>query len=135
MRTGPSVLEVTLARGGHTYPVLVRASGDVSVLRSEGQLLGAFPGEVPQELVELLGPGDSLLLYTDGITESRSHDELFGEERLAAVAAAHAGAGAEAMADAVLAAADAFRTGPAEDDVALLVLCFEGGDAPPPGRQ
>ena len=94
-RTGPTALEVTLARGGHTYPVLVRASGEVSVLRSEGQLLGAFPGAVPQELVELLGPGDALVLYTDGITESRGHDELFGEERLAAVAAAHAGAGAE----------------------------------------
>ncbi len=134
-RTGPTALEVTLARGGHTYPVLVRASGDVSVLRSEGQLLGAFPGAVPQELVELLGPGDALVLYTDGITESRGHDELFGEERLAAVAAAHAAAGAEEMADAVLAAADAFRTGPAEDDVALLVLRFEGGDAPPRGRQ
>ena len=129
-RTAPDALEVVLARGGHTYPVLVRAWGDVAVLRSEGRLLGVFPGPVPEETLHVLRPGDALVLYTDGITESRRDDELFGEDRLADVMAAHSTQGAEDLADAVLAAADAFRSGPAEDDVALLVLRFTGDGAP-----
>ena len=129
-RTAPDALEVVLARGGHTYPVLARSSGEVAVLRSEGRLLGVFPGPAPEETVHVLRPGDALVLYTDGITESRRDDELFGEERLSQVVAAHVASGAEGLADAVLAAADAFRSGPAEDDVALLVLRFTGDDTP-----
>ena len=62
------------------------------------------------------------MLYTDGITETRRGEELFGEDRLTAALAAAAGASAEELADAVLAALDAFRAAPSEDDLALLVL-------------
>jgi PAS domain S-box-containing protein len=115
-------LVVDLARAGHTHPLIVRAGGLVESVRSEGALLGAFPGVVLEETRHELLPGDTLLLYTDGITESRRGDELFGEERLAAAAAGVAGAGAETVVDAVLAAVEAFRTAPAEDDTALLVV-------------
>jgi serine phosphatase RsbU (regulator of sigma subunit) len=122
-------LSVRLARAGHTYPVAVRAGGGgvVELLRSEGPLLGAVELlEAPIEEVEHVSlRGDALVLYTDGITESRRGDELFGEERLAAALAAAAGGSADVLADAVLAAVDAFRAGPSEDDVALLVLRVE----------
>jgi serine phosphatase RsbU (regulator of sigma subunit) len=115
---------VRLARAGHTYPVLVpgRPGGEVRLVRSEGPLLGAVRDVVVEEAEHLLGPGDALVLYTDGITETRRGDELFGEDRLVAALEAAAGASAEELADAVLAAVDAFRAAPSEDDVALLVL-------------
>jgi serine phosphatase RsbU (regulator of sigma subunit) len=77
--------------------------------------------------------GDVLLAYTDGVTEARSGDELFGEERLARVLAdvdggddpaagegGSAGQFADAVADAVLRAVTGFSA--ERDDVALLVL-------------
>ena len=121
-RGADGAVAVRLARAGHTYPVVASADG-VTLLRSEGPLLGAVdvPGGI-EEVAHVLQPGDALVLYTDGITESRRGEELFGEDRLlTAVAAATTGT-AEHLADAVLAAVDAFRVGPSEDDVALLVL-------------
>jgi serine phosphatase RsbU (regulator of sigma subunit) len=119
-------LTVRLARAGHTHPVAVRAGAPavVELLRSEGPLLGAVEllAAPIEEVTHVLRPGDALVLYTDGITESRRGDELFGEERLIDALAAAAGGSADALADAVLAAVDAFRTAPSEDDVALLVL-------------
>jgi PAS domain S-box-containing protein len=122
LRRTPASLVLQLARAGHTYPLVVRADGRVEAVRCEGALLGPFPDVVLEEARRELLPGDTLLLYTDGITESRRGDELFGEERLAAAAAHGAGAGAETVLDAVLAAVEAFRTAPAEDDTALLAL-------------
>jgi len=122
MRRTPTSLDVRLARAGHTHPLVVRAGGGFEHIRSEGALLGAFPGVVLEETRHELLPGDTLLLYTDGITEARRGDELFGEERVAAAAAGAAGAGAEATVEAVLAAVEAFRTAPAEDDTALLAV-------------
>jgi serine phosphatase RsbU (regulator of sigma subunit) len=115
---------LTLARAGHTYPVLLRAqpAGTVEVLRSEGPLLGAFADVAVEEVEHRLHPGDALVLYTDGITETRRGEELFGEDRLVTALAGATGGTAEELADAVLAAVDAFRVGPSEDDVALLVL-------------
>jgi PAS domain S-box-containing protein len=118
----PVGLEARLARAGHTHPLLVRADGRVEIVLSEGALLGAFPDVLPEETRHELRAGDTLLLYTDGITESRHGDELFGEERLVTAAAGAAGAGAEVLVETVLAAVEAFRTAPAEDDTALLAL-------------
>jgi PAS domain S-box-containing protein len=117
-------VRVRLARAGHTYPVLVpaRPGAEVRLVRSEGPLLGAVPDVVLEEVEHVLEPGDALVLYTDGITETRRGEELFGEARLTAALAAAVGASAEELADAVLAAVDAFRAAPSEDDVALLVL-------------
>jgi serine phosphatase RsbU (regulator of sigma subunit) len=115
---------VRLARAGHTYPVLVpaRPGGEVRLVLSEGPLLGAASDVIVEEVEQVLEPGDALVLYTDGITETRRGEELFGEDRLMAALAAAAGAPAEGLADAVLAAVDAFRVAPSEDDLALLVL-------------
>ncbi|MGY1606132.1 SpoIIE family protein phosphatase [Geodermatophilus sp. SYSU D00700] len=114
---------VQLARAGHEPPVLVRADGSATLLAPAGQLLGILP-EVTVETQELvLGPGDALVMYTDGITETRGREGLFGEERLVAALAGPPGRSrtADDLADLVLAATERFRAGPAEDDAALLV--------------
>jgi sigma-B regulation protein RsbU (phosphoserine phosphatase) len=67
------------------------------------------------------GPGDGLLLFTDGVTEARGGEEFFGAERIRSVVERHPAGGRELL-DRLLAALDAFTAGrPASDDVSLLV--------------
>jgi serine phosphatase RsbU (regulator of sigma subunit) len=115
-------LRVTVCSGGHPLPMIVRANGRVSPVGAAGGLIGLFPDvRLLEETTELLS-GDALVLYTDGVTEAHQGSEQFGEERLAQVLAAHAGADAEEMASAIEQAVDQFATPSRRDDLALLIL-------------
>jgi sigma-B regulation protein RsbU (phosphoserine phosphatase) len=70
----------------------------------------------------VLSPGDTAVIYTDGVTEAHDGDAFFGEDGIAAVLAASAGLPAQAVADAVVAAALAFQHGLARDDIAVVVI-------------
>lgn len=63
---------VTLASGGHPPPVLVRASGEATLVGEPGSLIGMFPDVNLPECSFSLGDGDLLVFYTDGVTETRS---------------------------------------------------------------
>jgi serine phosphatase RsbU (regulator of sigma subunit) len=78
----PERRELVIAGGGHN-PVLVAGPGGVRQVPSRGAALGVRTGlQYPEDLVEL-APGDTVALYTDGITEARDPGgELFGLERL-----------------------------------------------------
>src|SRR4051812_7407373 len=76
--------QVTLARAGHELPLFVRRDPTHGILRadfigSEGMALGMVPDEIFSSIVvdhvEPLGPGDVLVLYTDGVTEAPNEDE------------------------------------------------------------
>ncbi len=69
-----------------------------------------------------LAPGDTLLLYTDGVTEERHEGELFGDERLIELAESLADPPAEQVARRIVEAVAAFRPGPPADDIAVLAL-------------
>ena len=112
---------LTLASAGHPPPLLRRADGTVEAVASSGPLLGVLPEvEHPDVSVELK-PGDVLVSYTDGVTEGRGPEGLFGDERLADLLAASA-EDAEAIADRITAAVLDFQGGRTQDDLALLVL-------------
>ena len=70
--------------GGHNPPRLVRGDSRVEMLPTTGNVvLGVFPGHDYVDREVKLAPGDSLFLYTDGITEAQNgSNEEFGEERL-----------------------------------------------------
>ena len=72
------------ANCGHNNPILLRAGSiQPEFLEATGQVLGPFPEESFKTDSVRLGPGDILLLYTDGITEaSNLQGDLYGEERL-----------------------------------------------------
>ena len=86
-----------LASGGHPYPLLVRAGGRAEDVIVRGTLLGVEREPVLEQVSLDLAVGDTLVLYTDGMTDARDPDgERFGEERLRAAIDAAAGGPAEA---------------------------------------
>ena len=120
----------TLALAGHPPALVRRADGRVEPAGRHGVLLGIFP-QVKLHDVELrLGPGDALVLYTDGVTDARSGRERFGEARLRAAIGQGDRPSAAALAAALDAAVADFSDGPAADDLALLVLRVRD-DQPP----
>jgi serine phosphatase RsbU (regulator of sigma subunit) len=109
------------ASAGHP-PVWVWHDGEVRPLRATGPLLtldpkGAyFSREVPLDV------GDVLLLYTDGLSEARSGEQLFGEDRIAAVLRRDPGEDLTTMCKGLLEAARDFASSPLSDDVAILAI-------------
>ncbi|MGQ0520332.1 MAG: ATP-binding SpoIIE family protein phosphatase [Actinomycetota bacterium] len=114
---------VTLASAGHPRPVVVRRAGWIDQRGQAGTPLGMFPAASVTDDRVGLGPGDALVFFTDGITEARGPDgELYGDEGLPTALLEAAGRPADAMAERLLAGAEAFAGGRVRDDVAVLVL-------------
>jgi PAS domain S-box-containing protein len=114
--------DVTLASGGHPYPLLLRADGSVEWVELSGTLIGMLE-RVRFESRDLrLGPGDLLLLYTDGAVELRRSDLAYGDRVLAQVLREHAGEPADAVVQAVADRIEELLEGRARDDVALLAV-------------
>jgi sigma-B regulation protein RsbU (phosphoserine phosphatase) len=119
---------VTVANAGHPLPVMVRASEELARRGTSTLPLGLFPDlEATDERIGL-GPGDFLVMYTDGITEARSPDgAFFGEDGLTSVLQSCAGAASAAdVADALMGAAAAWSSGAFSDDSAVLVVRVPG---------
>ncbi|HEY0358805.1 MAG TPA: SpoIIE family protein phosphatase [Mycobacteriales bacterium] len=122
----PDAVGVTIACAGHPLPLRVRVDGSVEPVGVPGTLLGVFDEVDVTDVAVELDDGESLVLYTDGLTEARGDGgSLFGEDRLAAVLSAAAGCTAEEIVERVRAAVAAFRRAGCADDVALLVLRVE----------
>jgi len=108
---------------GHVAPLLLRASGRVERLEAGATMLGAFARWTAAEMATELGPGDVLVVYSDGVTEaSPDHDEEFGEERLMRALRDHACEPAERLTHAVVEAVAAFSGGARSDDVTVVAL-------------
>jgi serine phosphatase RsbU (regulator of sigma subunit) len=113
---------VTLAVGGHPLPLLKRDGRPCEKVGRNGLLLGAVAAYdgAEEETIEL-SLGDTLLLFTDGVTDTPGGESRFGDERLrAAVDAAPAEPGA--LLRAVSHTLDAFAHGTGMDDRAMLAL-------------
>ena len=119
---GSGGLAVELLLAGHERPVVVRADGRVEQVGEYGSAVGLLPKMLVEVSTHRLEPGDTLLLYTDGVTERRRGKEQFGPERLLALAARTAGRPARQVVAAVRDAVERFSPDPATDDVALLAV-------------
>jgi sigma-B regulation protein RsbU (phosphoserine phosphatase) len=74
---------VVVASAGHPPPLIRRADGSIEELLVRGTVLARFAAFECAEVVATLGAGDSILIYTDGVTEALSaSEEMWGEERL-----------------------------------------------------
>ncbi|MFI8950205.1 PP2C family protein-serine/threonine phosphatase [Streptomyces sp. NPDC053750] len=116
---------VHLASGGHPSALVLRADGTAEFLSTPGGLLvGVLPSAPFATATTVLGPGDTLLLYTDGLTEARTGEDrtsLYGDEALLEFAAGHAGKSPQAVIQALTELLDDFGDG-LDDDTALLAL-------------
>jgi phosphoserine phosphatase RsbU/P len=115
----------TLALGGHPRPVHVAASA-AALVGTPGSLLGVLPDPELYDVELPLEPGETLLLYTDGVPEARDNDGFYGIDRLLR-RAAETGA-ADELAGAVLDDVLAFQQGVARDDIAIVALRVPAGD-------
>ena len=114
---------IDVSRAGHPPPLLVRADGAVEEISCPGRALGVFPDAELEDTHLRLMPGETIVFYTDGVTEARDPDGgFFGEERLHRFIGAHAGEHAASLARALKNAVLEFQEGYPRDDLALLVL-------------
>jgi len=125
VREGSDAL-VDIASGGHPLPLLVNAHGDVSQVGREGLVLGAMEADTWPEAQFAMGPGETLLFYTDGATEAPGDGERFGDERLAEAAAGPADP--DSLIARIERALASFQHGMLADDRALLAIQYAGAN-------
>ena len=120
---------VRLSSGGHPPPLLTGPTKVPAPVGEPGFLIGAFESGEYVDSVVTLEAGDTLVLYTDGVTEGRRGDEFFGEYRLTASVSAHAES-AQELAEGVVGDVLAFQEQAPRDDIAVVAL-----RVPPEGQE
>ncbi|MGE0128846.1 MAG: SpoIIE family protein phosphatase [Blastocatellales bacterium] len=126
----PRSHQLTYINGGHNSPLLVRASGEVTPLDIGGFPVGITPfGDYREGWVEI-EPGDVLVIYSDGVTESLDEQgEEFGEARLIEIVQKNRGRTAPGLRDRIDEALTKF-VGKADsvDDLTLVILKRKSGE-------
>lgn len=119
-------LHLQVAAGGHPPALVLRTDGSVEDVGPTGALVGLLP-DLPMTSVRVvLHPGDTCLLYTDGVTEARTRGgEPFGEDRLHHLLADCLGMPARAISERVEQVVMEHLRGEPRDDIAVLVLQAE----------
>ncbi len=114
---------VELCTAGHTPPLLMSPSG-VTEMGTDGMPLGLFVDAAFGRRTVALEPGDGLLFYTDGLTESAGPDDVeFGVDGVRAVLVGESGAPPETLVRRVADAAERHRAGaPAHDDLTVMAI-------------
>ena len=121
--------ELTYANAGHNPPLIRRAGAEFAYLKERtGFVLAGMEGIRYRKMELQLSPGDTIFLYTDGVTEAANAEEaLYGEARLLELLNRKQNAPAKELCEAVKADVDAFA-GEAEqfDDITMLCLTWHG---------
>jgi sigma-B regulation protein RsbU (phosphoserine phosphatase) len=126
VRVRVGVAAVRICSAGHPLALVRRGDGRVTAVGQPGTLLGLLPDPELSDTRQLLRSGDSLILFTDGVTEARSHVDrnLYGDERLGDLIRELGGLTAAGMAAAIIKTIIAFSGGVVSDDTVVLVLKF-----------
>jgi sigma-B regulation protein RsbU (phosphoserine phosphatase) len=116
--------ELTFASAGHDPVAMIRSSGEIEWLMPTGMPLGLMPNASYTLSKAALNPGDTMVLYTDGITEANNpEEEEFGRDRLAEVCVEHRELPVDKLAETIHATVDDFAQGvPYHDDRTLVIL-------------
>jgi serine phosphatase RsbU (regulator of sigma subunit) len=126
----PDRTTVRWASGGHPPPLVRGASGEIRFLEGAGALMSMTDSAYP-ELADTIGPGDTLILYSDGLVERRGESLDVGLQRLAGAAATGPTEPA-ALSDHILAAMmDPLLAN--NDDVTLILVRVAEADGGKPG--
>ena len=123
LHPGPDVLKIKIANGGHPYPYILRSDGQVEEIPISGTLLGLLSDVAFEELELVLGPGDVLVAYTDGVTEARNPTgAFFGTDGLVRTLPGCVGRPAAWVAHRIELAVTEHQAGVTPDDIAIVVL-------------
>jgi sigma-B regulation protein RsbU (phosphoserine phosphatase) len=114
--------EVACACAGHPPPRVVGADGAVAPLAATGLALGIEGAQSYRQARAPLRPGESVVVFTDGVVEARRDRELYGLERLDEVLARAPTLGAGELAAAIVEDCRSFVGGGLGDDVAVVVI-------------
>jgi PAS domain S-box-containing protein len=112
---------LTVCAGGHPLPAILRTDGTVEFAGTPGTLLGVFTDIELTDAPVDLGPGDALVLFTDGLTDADRTGREFGQKWLADVLARNAGRSVEEIAAHLEREVLGDRTQGLPDDLAILV--------------
>lgn len=123
----------TYANGGHPGPILHASTEQCDVLPTTGPLVGVIPNAYYTEETRTLHPGNTLVLFTDGITEAFNGQEMLQVEGVCEVTRKRAAADPAVLAGAIVACAREFDRGIAHDDIAVVVLRRSSAGAALPG--
>jgi len=131
LRPSASGARLTLASGGHPLPLRLDAGGQVEPVGTPGMLLGVARDPDLHDAELELAAGESLLLYTDGVTETPTAWGLLGERGLAALLESSGGLDADALVERVDSIVVALQSGAPRDDIAMVALRVQGVAASP----
>ena len=118
----PKGVRVELSSGGHPLPLITRSDGEAEYAGEAGTLLGVVPDPDLSDVAVDLGPGDALVLYTDGITEAGAPDRLLTPEDLCAEIKSCGPGSAGTVAECLEQVAVEASGGEPKDDIAIVVL-------------
>ncbi len=124
VRTVPGGATVRISSAGHPLALVRTANGRVHEVGRPGTLLGVLARPELHDVQRLLRPGDSMIMYSDGVTDARRGltCDLYGDERLRSMVAQLGDLTAAAMADAIRSAAIRYSGGRLSDDIVALVM-------------
>lgn len=116
--------QMVYANAGHNRPLIVHSGAQVETLPQGGMAMGVLKNSALKDYQVTLQAGDTLIFYTDGVTDNFSPaGEAFGEKRLLQVLQNSPGKSAKTLLDKIDQALDAHRAGlPLSDDITLLAL-------------
>ncbi|MGW7051062.1 SpoIIE family protein phosphatase [Streptomyces sp. NPDC054887] len=128
-REGHDVV-LRLTSAGHPAPLLVRRDGTVEEADTRGTLIGVLPTLTSRTAHVRLAPGETCLLFTDGVTEAKGGplgDTMFGDQRLKRAAAECAGMPAAAVVERIQMVASQWIGDGRHDDIAVVAITAPRG--------
>jgi serine phosphatase RsbU (regulator of sigma subunit) len=111
-----------MSSAGHPPPLLVRDDGRIREIGGSGPLLGGWEGSAWEDRVLELGPDETLLMYTDGVTDTRGEAERFGAARLRRLLSDRAGSSPSELLAGLERELDRFQAEGHADDTGAVAL-------------
>jgi serine phosphatase RsbU (regulator of sigma subunit) len=118
----PGAASLTWCNAGHPPPLLITEAGGIELLSHPGPPCGCLVDAEYRSFTSAFGPGDTLLMYTDGVTEARRDGEEYGYDRLLREAAKLALRTPATISRGLYASVRSWSRGKVDDDVAIAVV-------------
>jgi serine phosphatase RsbU (regulator of sigma subunit) len=114
--------QIVMSSAGHPLPLLVGDDGEVQEVGRTGPLLGGWEGSSWEDHVVPIASDQTLVTYTDGVTDTRGEEARFGPARLHELLSSHAGESPPALLAELHATLDRFQVPGRSDDTAAVAL-------------